>query len=156
MLSANLSWGEFVATEHRDWDIVSQQMDPPTYVREAAQRHASEVWQPFRELVGPIRVSSGYRCVILNRLVSGSRTSAHMFGRATDNQPLRVSLMQAMTLLLASDIPYDKAIWEFNRWLHIQSPRVGEAPRREALMTFDALTYLPFNPEAPRIKEMTA
>lgn len=151
MLSANLSWREFTATQHRDLDILRAQADPPDYVRINAVRHAADVWQPFRDLVGPVRVTSGYRCQMLNGAVGGAKGSAHLDGRATDNIPLQRSLLAAFERLLASDIPFDKAIWEYGQWIHLQSAYPGKPPRRMALMTFDSVDFPRWDPADPRI-----
>ena len=40
--------------------------------------------QPLRENVGPINITSGYRCPELNVIVGGSATSQHLYGQAVD------------------------------------------------------------------------
>ena len=40
--------------------------------------------QPLREAVGPIRITSGYRCEKVNAIVGGSKKSQHLYGQATD------------------------------------------------------------------------
>lgn len=59
------------------------------------ERHLNELielLEDFRTSVGcPIRITSGYRCPKLNKLVKGSPTSAHLIGYAADMQPVGIS-----------------------------------------------------------------
>ena len=55
--------------------------------KEALKLLAEKVLQPAREILGrPIRITSGYRSVVTNRLVGGSKTSQHLKGKAADIQ----------------------------------------------------------------------
>ena len=46
---------------------------------------AKEVFEPIREHFGvPIHISSGYRSKELNKIVKGSKTSDHCYGKAID------------------------------------------------------------------------
>ena len=43
------------------------------------------VLEPIREKIGkPVKISSGFRCPALNKLIGGSTTSQHMEGKAAD------------------------------------------------------------------------
>lgn len=148
-LSENLTLGEFLATSHHEFD--DEQSDPPQEVLINARRHAIDLWQPCRDLIGPMAVSSGYRCPGLNAAVGGAVTSAHMDGRATDNIPIKTSLLDAYMQILQSSLPFDQLIWEFGRWIHLGSPKHWDQPRREALMKFAGSGYELFNPNDPRI-----
>ena len=62
---------------------------PTTAVRANLVALIETLLDPLREAwKSPIRVTSGYRCGILNRAVGGSRTSAHLYGYAADIVPL--------------------------------------------------------------------
>jgi hypothetical protein len=131
LLSPHLTWGEATRTDHREF--LDLQDDPPPIVRLNLRRLAVDLYEPARELVGPMRVNSGYRCPELNAAVSGSKTSAHMDGRALDLFPLEMDLLSAFRRLVASGLPYDQAILEYTRWIHLAIPATGLTPRREAL-----------------------
>ena len=61
----------------------------PKEAEENLRALVDEVLDPLREAYGrPIRVTSGYRCPQLNRLVGGSPNSQHMRGEAADIQPV--------------------------------------------------------------------
>lgn len=40
--------------------------------------------QPLREVVGPVSITSGYRCEKVNAIVGGSPSSQHLYGQAAD------------------------------------------------------------------------
>jgi putative chitinase len=88
--------------------------------------------EEVRELLGqPITVTSGYRSALVNKIVGGSTTSAHVNGRAVDficpafGTPLEIA--QAIE---ASSIQFDQLIHEEETWVHISfDPKM----RREVL-----------------------
>jgi len=75
---------------------------------------------------GAIKVTSGYRCLMLNKLVGGVTTSAHIQGYAADLKPMNG--MQAQfekwisTEFVNSGVKYDQIIIERSksaRWVHV-------------------------------------
>lgn len=50
----------------------------------ALQDLCINVLEPLRMRFGVIRITSGYRCLKLNQMVGGSRTSQHLMGEAAD------------------------------------------------------------------------
>lgn len=84
-------------------------------------------------LGGPMTISSGYRSPVVNRLVGGATSSAHVEGRAADfvcpsfGAPLAV----CREIVLAG-IPFDQLIYE-GAWVHLAIPRLGAAWRKEIL-----------------------
>lgn len=92
-----------------------------------------EVLEPARALIGPLRVTSGYRSPEVNTLVGGAKTSAHMDGRAADVVPLKSTPTAFFELLKRSAIPFDQAILEPG-WVHLSVARAGSAPRRQMLI----------------------
>jgi zinc D-Ala-D-Ala carboxypeptidase len=144
-LSPHLTLGQFVATSHREF--LHEQSAPPIEVIANARRLAVDLWEPIIERIGSIHLNSGYRSPELNRAVKGAANSAHMAGLAVDIRPLEMSLMNAIAALMSSAIPFDKLIWEFGRWLHVQAARHGNEPRRLVLMTNNSVDYVAFNPD---------
>ena len=62
---------------------------PTTEVRANLVTLVNTLLDPLREAwKSPIRVTSGYRCGVLNRAVGGSSSSAHLYGCAADIVPL--------------------------------------------------------------------
>ena len=84
------------------------------------------VLQPIRHIWGkPIYINSGYRNPILNRLVGGSTTSAHMSGCAADittgSKEQNKELFDMIKFLhKEGDIEFDQLISEKDcQWIHI-------------------------------------
>lgn len=127
---------------------------PPAHAEANLARLCVEFLENLRARFGPLRVTSGYRCLVLNTLIGGSSSSAHIDGRAADLQPLRagVSLKQMMDWVLASPLDFDQVILEYGGWVHLGIARVGEKPRRQALMIFRGTDYLPYESADSRVE----
>ena len=87
------------------------------------QRIISELAQPMRDALGPIRITSGYRSPELNRAIGGSNKSQHCKGEALDLQFWKDGQMcnrEIYDWVLKSDIEFDQMINEFDfAWIHI-------------------------------------
>ncbi|MCY3591638.1 MAG: D-Ala-D-Ala carboxypeptidase family metallohydrolase [Acidobacteria bacterium] len=86
-LSAHFTVAEMIesGTARRDPGLWRRQCAPPAEVERAMRRLAVNTLQPLRDLFGwPILVNSGYRCMELNRRVSGVSGSQHCRGEAAD------------------------------------------------------------------------
>ncbi len=86
-LSKNFSLKEFLRsdTAERDERLKQEQENPPTAIVENLKYLVENALQPIRnKLDFPIRISSGYRSQIVNKLVGGSGTSQHCLGEAAD------------------------------------------------------------------------
>ena len=85
-----------------------------------------EVLDGLREFCGqPIKITSGYRCTELNKLVGGSPTSAHVIGYAADLQPIQGSFEEFKASVIdwldKSGAKFDQCIIERNKstqWVH--------------------------------------
>lgn len=83
----------------------------------------------------PIKVSSGYRCLELNRALKSKDTSAHVKGLAADfNCPSYGSIREIMEDLSESSLEWDQLIMEYNSWIHIAFPAEGEVARRQTFV----------------------
>lgn len=89
------------------------------------ERLVDQVIQPARNALGPIRISSGYRCPALNRAVGGSRNSQHMVGEAADLLPLKCSVKELLWYI-QHHLPHDQLINEYNySWCHVSLKQSG-------------------------------
>jgi zinc D-Ala-D-Ala carboxypeptidase len=72
-------------------------------------------------LGGPaIHVNSGYRSPLVNRMVGGSPTSAHLYGYAVDFiAPSFGTPLEVAKAISASVLAFDQLIWEEETWVHI-------------------------------------
>ena len=101
-------------------------------VEENLRSLVEQVLDPLREAYGkPIRVTSGYRCPQLNRLVGGSPNSQHMRGEAADivaKNPEDNALLGKLIEQLGN---FDQLIYEQcdkqgnPRWIHVSWKRNG-------------------------------
>ena len=87
------------------------------------QRIISELAQPMRDALGPIRITSGYRSPELNRAIGGSSKSQHCKGQALDLQFWKGGQMcnkEIYDWILKSDTEFDQMINEFDyAWIHV-------------------------------------
>ena len=85
-----------------------------------------EVLDGLREFYGkPIKITSGFRCAELNKLVGGSPTSAHVIGYAADLQPIGDTFenfkASVLKWLKKSRVKFDQCILERSKstqWVH--------------------------------------
>lgn len=124
-LSDNFTLGEMIASDTAKKAGID---NTPTLL---AISHLEELCvyllQPIRDAWGkPIKVTSGYRCYRLNRLVGGSPTSAHPLGWAVDIRPVSGSYDEfekfVVEFLKKSGLKWDQVIREKSgktKWLHI-------------------------------------
>jgi len=102
------------------------------------QRIITNLVQPMREALGPIRISSGYRNPALNRAIGGSNKSQHCKGEALDLQfwnDGKISNKEIYDWVLESGIEFDQMINEFDfAWIHISL--IKEGNRKQVLEAY--------------------
>ena len=82
----------------------------------------------------PILISSGFRCLELNRALKSKDTSYHILGLAADFIcPSFGNVHEVMRTLADSSIQFQQLIIEFGRWIHVSFPKQGEKPRRQMM-----------------------
>ena len=110
-------------------------MTPTQDIIDSLTELCQAVLEPLREEIDrPIIITSGYRPYKLNKLVGGSRTSAHMYGKAADCWAMNMSVhdfaLAAAELAEHQEGPIDQVIAEFGRWVHIG---ISDEPRYQVL-----------------------
>jgi len=102
------------------------------------QRIITNLIQPMREALGPIRISSGYRNPALNRAIGGSVKSQHCKGEALDLQfwsEGKISNKEIYNWVLESGVEFDQMINEFDfAWIHISL--IKEDNRKQVLEAY--------------------
>lgn len=108
------------------------------------------VLEPLRAAKGPIRIVSGLRLPALNVAIGGSKTSAHVDGRAADVVPGGPGVtVRDLARWLAdhiAELPIDQLIYE-GTWCHVG---MADKPRRQKLQMFGG-KYSPLDFSDPRV-----
>ena len=80
-------------------------------------------------------VNSAFRSKQVNDAVGSKDTSQHRIGCAADIRVPNMTPDEVVRAIIASDLPFDQIIREFDRWTHISVPNTPDAkPRRQALI----------------------
>ena len=94
----------------------------PDDVRDNIQALCDNVLEGIREQFGRVRISSGYRCLELNRKLGSKDTSQHVKGEAADIQFVDYDIEDAFNII-RSKYEFDQAIFEEKasgtKWIHI-------------------------------------
>jgi hypothetical protein len=128
-LSEHFNLDEFTASQ----TAVRKEIDntPPPAVTERLRMLAATLEQ-VRSLLGnnPIRISSGYRSLALNRAIGSGDLSAHVLGYAVDfTCPKFGTPKEVANKIAESPIKFDQLIYE-GTWIHLS---VDPRNRREVL-----------------------
>lgn len=93
---------------------------PSMYVANNIMLLIVNVLQPLRDkLDKPVIVTSGYRCVHLNKLIGGVNNSQHITGQAADIKVKDMPAAQLFNFIVTSGIEYDQCINESDQWVHV-------------------------------------
>jgi hypothetical protein len=120
-ISKHVSWDE--ATKSNTAIRLGIDNTPSDAIVETMKTTAEKIFEPLREKLGPIRITSFFRCPDLNRAIGGSKTSQHCKGEAMDISGIKVT--NAMLFDTACQLAeFDQIIWEFGNstnpaWVHI-------------------------------------
>ena len=117
--------------ERNGWD------NTPNETELANLKRLAEFLEEVKTTLGgkPIMVSSGYRGKQVNDAVGSKDSSQHRTGCAVDFRVPQLTPDQVVKAIVASGLPYDQVIREFDRWTHLSIPNTPEtAPRRQVLI----------------------
>ena len=130
-MTPHFSLAELTHTDHREFDNV------PNADETANLQRLAELLEKVKALLGnkPVMINSAFRCKQVNDAVGSKDTSQHRLGCAADIRIPGVLPDEVVRTVIASGLPYDQIIREFDRWTHISVTSVaGAAPRRQALV----------------------
>lgn len=121
---------------------------PTTEVRANLVTLVNNLLDPLREAwKSPIRVTSGFRCGVLNKAVGGSTTSAHLYGLAADIVPVngRIKEFKEFCRNYFTDKRqrFDQVILETkgtSEWVHI-GLATKDGRKRGQIMSYDGIRY---------------
>lgn len=97
---------------------------PDEQEKAALRQLCQHVLEPLRCRYGAITITSGYRCLRLNRAVGGVPTSQHMRGEAADIFIPNLEIARKYFDFIKNNTTFDQLIWEprgadVPRWLHV-------------------------------------
>lgn len=131
-LSDHFTLAEMTASDTAARQGISNQ--PSDQETDNLRRLCVEILEPLRRVTGkPIRITSGYRCPLLNTIVGGAKMSAHTLGRAADIKVDGLTPLEVCRLIQELGLPYDQVIHEFKSWCHVAIAPDSRLAKREAL-----------------------
>ena len=131
LLSPNFSLEELTHTDHREFT------NEPNDLEKNNLKRLAILLEQNKELLGgkPIMVNSAFRSKQVNDAVGSKDSSQHRIGCAADIRVPSLTPDDVVKAIIASDIPFDQIIREFDRWTHISVPNEPTGkPRRQALI----------------------
>ena len=129
-MTPHFTLAELTRTDHRTLD------NTPDADALANLQRLAEFLERVREVLGgrAVMITSGYRSKSVNYAVGSKDTSKHRLGLAADFRVPGMSPQEVVGAIVASGIPYDQVIKEYDSWTHISIPALAHYCRREALI----------------------
>ena len=130
-LTEHFTLEELTHTDHREFD------NTPNDAEMANLKRLAAFLEQVKGLLGgkPIMVNSAFRSKKVNDAVGSKDTSQHRIGCAADIRVPGMTPDEVVRAVIASTLPFDQVIREFDRWTHISVPNAPEsAPKRQALI----------------------
>jgi hypothetical protein len=130
-LSDHFTLEELTHTDHREFENTPNASELANLVRLAG------FLEKLKSLLGnkPVMINSAFRSKQVNDAVGSKDTSQHRIGCAADLRVPGMTPDEVVRAVIASDLPFDQVIREFDRWTHISIPNTTDAkPRRQALI----------------------
>ena len=130
-MTPHFTLAELTATSHRQFD------NTPNEAETANLQRLAEFLERVKEALDgkPIMINSGFRSKQVNDSVGSKDTSQHRIGCAADIRVPGMTPDAVVRAVIASGLPYDQIIREFDAWTHISVPNTPEGtPRRQALI----------------------
>jgi hypothetical protein len=130
-MTPHFSLAELTATQHRWFDNTPNDEEKANLLRLAELLERVKYMLDMR----PIMVNSAFRSKAVNDAVGSKDTSQHRLGCAADFRVPGMTPDEVVRVLVASGLPYDQIIREFDSWVHISVPsHANHPPRRQALI----------------------
>ena len=126
-MTPHFTLAELTATSHRQFD------NTPNEKELANLQKLAEFLEEVKTLLDgkPIMINSAFRSKAVNDSVGSKDTSQHRLGYAADIRVPGMTPDQVVRALIASDLPFDQVIREFDAWTHVS---ISPSPRRQALI----------------------
>lgn len=132
-LTQHFTLEELTHTEHREFDNTPNDAEIANLVRLA------EFLEQVKEVLGgkPIIVNSAFRSAEVNRAVGSTDKSQHRRGCAADIRVPGMTPDEVVKAIIASGLPFDQCIREFDRWTHISIPNTENVEPRSMALIID-------------------
>jgi len=126
-LTEHFTLAELTTTSHRQFD------NTPNDAELANLQKLAEFLEEVKALLDgkPIMINSAFRSKQVNDSVGSKDTSQHRTGSAADIRVPGMTPDAVVRALVASGLPFDQVIREFDAWTHIS---ISPTPRRQALI----------------------
>lgn len=128
-LSTHFTLHELLASQTATRKNITEQFDPPGEILENLKFLCANLLEKLRVLNGnnPLFLSSGYRCLRLNKAVGGVKNSQHMRGQAADvDFGSKKANKEFFDKIRKSDLVFDQLLNEFGfSWVHISLKKEG-------------------------------
>jgi zinc D-Ala-D-Ala carboxypeptidase len=138
-LSKNFWLSEFTKSDTAIRQGIDNSPEPEHLV--ALAHLCCAVLQPVRDALGPIKVTSGYRSLALNRAIGGSQGSQHSKGEAADIECFGPTSNLDLAKWIVQNVNYDQMILEHwdgvdpkSGWIHVSARVTGN--RKQQLRAF--------------------
>jgi len=130
-MTPHFTLAELTTTSHRQFDNTPNEAETANL-----QRLAEFLEQVKTALDGkPIMVNSAFRSKQVNDSVGSKDTSQHRLGCAADIRVPGMTPDAVVRAIIASGLPYDQIIREFDAWTHISVTNAPDGvPRKQALI----------------------
>ena len=126
-LTEHFTLAELTTTSHRQFDNTPNDAEMANLVLLA------EFLEKVKALLDgkPIMINSAFRSKQVNDSVGSKDTSQHRTGSAADIRVPGMTPDAVVRALVASDLPFDQVIREFDAWTHVS---IADKPRKQALV----------------------
>ena len=143
-LSPNFTLEELTHTDHRELDNTPTEHEKcivdgkeETINAVANLPRLADFLEEVKKVLGgkPIIVNSAFRSEAVNSAVGSKNTSDHRRGCAADLRVPGMTPDEVTKAIIASDLPYQQVIREFDRWTHVSMvTHIGDTPRKSKLI----------------------
>lgn len=139
-LTDHFTLEELTATSHRQFDNTPNDAELANLVRLA------EFLEKVKAFLNgqPIMVNSAFRSKQVNDSVGSKDTSQHRLGCAADIRVPGMTPDAVVRALVASKLPFDQIIREFDAWTHISITNSPDGVARRQALIIDKLGTRPF------------
>ena len=143
-LSPNFTFEELTHTDHRELDNTPTEHEKCIIDGKEVSVNAvanltrlANFLEELKKTLGgkPIMVNSAFRSEGVNTAVGSKNTSDHRRGCAADIRVPGMTPDEVTKAIIASDLPFQQVIREFDRWTHVSiTTHEGDVPKKSKLI----------------------